>query len=311
YAFKQSEKETEGVSSTGWETFLEALVQAGFGVSGTWPMRSEQEYRMIGMGTNALASSIVLVCRRRSADLPSATRREFVSALQREMPGALRDLQQGNLAPVDLPQSSIGPGMAIFTRYAQVIEADGTPMTVRTALQLINAAVTEFLTGQESEMDEWTRFAVTWFSQFGYKQGAFGDALNIANAYAVSVEGVVEAGILESGAGRVRILQPAELDASWDPATDPRLTVWEIVHHLIRLMDQQGESAAAKVLAKVGTKAEEARSLCYRLYTVCEQKKWAEEARHYNTLIVSWPELVRLAADPGSAAQETQGELQM
>lgn len=312
YAFKQSEKETDiGVSSTGWETFLEAIVQAGFGVSGTWPMRTERGARSIGIGTNALASSIVLVCRRRAEDLHPATRREFVSALQREMPGALRDLQQGNLAPVDLPQSSIGPGMAIFTRYAQVIEADGNPMTVRTALQLMNAAVTEFLTGQESEMDEWTRFAVTWFSQFGYKQGAFGDALNIANAYAVSVEGVVEAGILESGAGKVRILQPTELDASWDPATDPRLTVWEIVHHLIRLLDQQGEAAAAKILAKAGTKAEEARSLCYRLYTVCEQKKWAEEARQYNTLIVSWPELVRLAADPGSVAQETQGELQM
>ncbi len=274
-------------------------------------MRTEKEGRTIGNGTNALASSIVLVCRRRAFDLPSATRREFVSALQKEMPDALRDLQQGNLAPVDLPQSSIGPGMAIFTRYAQVIEADGNPMTVRTALQLMNAAVTEFLTGQESEMDEWTRFAVTWFSQFGYKQGAFGDALNIANAYAVSVEGVVEAGIIESGAGKVRILQPTELDASWDPATDPRLTVWEIVHNLIRLLDQQGEAAAAKILAKAGTKAEEARSLCYRLYTVCEQKKWAEEARQYNTLIVSWPELVRLAADPGSVAQETQGELQM
>jgi putative DNA methylase len=265
---------------------------------------------MIGMGTNALASSIVLVCRKRASDLPSATRREFVSALQREMPSALRDLQQGNLAPVDLPQSSIGPGMAIFTRYAQVIEADGNPMTVRTALQLINAAVNEFLTGQESEMDEWTRFAVTWFSQFGYKQGAFGDALNIANAYAVSVEGVVEAGILESGAGKVRILLPSELDAAWDPETDSRLTVWEITHHLIRLLDQ-GEAAAAKILAKTGAKAEDARSLCYRLYTVCEQKKWAEEARQYNMLIVAWPELVRLAAEPGSPAQATQGELQM
>jgi len=239
-----------------------------------------------------------------------ATRKEFIQTLQREMPLALHDLQLGNIAPVDLPQSSIGPGMAIFTRYSKVVESDGTAMPVRKALQLINASVDEFLSAQESQMDDWTRFAVTWFSQHAWAEGIFGDAQNLATARNISVEGVRDAGILESGGGHVRLYRPSELPADWDPLTDSRLTVWEIVHHLIRVMDSGGgERAAAGILAKVGSLAADVRALCYRLYNICEQKRWADEARAYNTLIVAWPELTRLAQEQAQPIKETQANL--
>lgn len=309
YAFKQSENDSRsGIASTGWETFLDAVIRAGFAVTGTWPMRTERAGRLRDTGSNALASSIVLACRQRPENAPMATRKEFVSTVQREMPQALRDLQHGNLAPVDLPQSAIGPGMAIFTRYSKIVEADGKGMSVRAALQIINNAIDEFLSAQESQMDDWTRFAVTWFSQYAFAQGSYGDAQNIATARNISVEGVREAGLLESGAGRVRLLRPAELSPDWDPVTDKRLTVWEIVHQLIRLLKDEGESSAAHILSKVGGLAEDARSLCYRLYTICEQKRWSEEARDYNSLIVVWPELTRLAAEQSASQPPSQAE---
>jgi putative DNA methylase len=311
YAFKQSESSEEsGTTNTGWDTFLAAVLEAGFAISGTWPMRTELGNRMIGSGTNALASSIVLVCRKKKPDSPMATRREFVIALQKEMPAALHDLQLGNIAPVDLPQSSIGPGMAIFTRYSKVVESDGTAMPVRKALQLINASVDEFLSSQESQMDDWTRFAVTWFTQHAWAEGSFGDALNLATARNISVEGARDAGILESGGGYVRLYRPTELQAEWDPLTDERLTIWETVHHLIRVLDSAGgETAAAGILSKVGSLADDARALCYRLYNICEQKRWADEARAYNTLIVAWPELTRLAQEQAKPLIETQTDL--
>lgn len=309
YAFKQAESAADGVSSTGWATFLEALLISGFSIVGTWPMRTELSNRMVGSGTNALASSIVLVCRQRSKDAAIATRREFVQALQRELPKALRELQHGNIAPVDLPQSSIGPGMAIFSRYSKVLESDGTPLKVKTALQLINSAVDEFLSEQEAQMDDWTRFAVTWFSQYGFEIGPFGDAQNVANARNVSVEGVRDAGILESGGGKVRLLQINELESDWDPKTDKRITVWEVTHHLIKRLEEKGESTAAQLLKDVGGMSEDARSLCYRLYTLCEQKKWTDEARAYNGLITLWPQLGKLATTLDTTKTLTQDEL--
>lgn len=310
YAFKQSETtEEEGTISPGWVSFLGAVQQAGLEVVGTWPMRTELSNRMIGSGTNALASSIVLVCRKRSPNAPMATRREFVQALQRELPKALIDLQHGNIAPVDLPQSSIGPGMAIFSRYAKVVESDGKPMTVRTALQLINQAVDEFLSEQEAQMDDWTRFAITWFTQFGLKQGPYGDAQNIATARNVTVEGVRDAGILETGGGKVRLLGVDELEPDWSPTADTRCTVWEVVHHLIKRLNEGGEEAAAKLLKEVGGLGEDARALCYRLYTLCEQKKWADEARAYNTLIGVWPGLTKLSDNLAITGTRTQSEL--
>jgi len=308
YAFKQSETESaEGTSSTGWETFLDAVIRAGFAITGTWPMRTELSNRMIGSGTNALASSIVLVCRPRPADAPTATRREFVQALKAELPAALAELQRANIAPVDLAQAAIGPGMAVYTRYTRVLDAEGRPVSVREALALINATLDEALAEQEGDFDADTRWAIAWFEQHGFGEGEFGVAETLSKAKNTSVAGLAEAGLLESKRGKVRLLKPAELPVDWDPATDPRLTAWEVVHHLIRALEAGGESGAATLVGKLGAKAETARELAYRLYTLCERKKRAAEALSYNALVQSWPEIVRLARESGTArpAQET------
>jgi len=296
YAFKQSENDDiNGTASTGWEIFLDAVIRAGFAITGTWPMRSEQKFRMIGMGTNALASSIILVCRQRTAAAIIATRREFVAALQAELPVALAHLQRGNIAPVDLAQAAIGPGMAVYTRYAQVLDAKGKQLTVREALSLINQTLDEALAEQEGDFDDDSRWAVAWFEQSGFAEGEFGIADVLARAKNTSVAGMVEAGILVSKGGKVRLLKAAELPVDWDPTTDKRLTTWEMVHHLIRVLASGGEGAAAALVAKLGSKAETARELCYRLYTLCERKKRAQEALAYNGLVQSWPEIMRLA----------------
>jgi putative DNA methylase len=305
YAFKQYESDTEaGTSSTGWETFLDAVVRAGFAVSGTWPTRTELANRMRGMDSNALASSIVLVCRKRAIDAPTATRREFVAALKSEVPTALRHLQEGNIAPVDLAQAAIGPGMAVYTRYAKVLDAEGKPVPVREALALINQVLDETLAEQEGDFDADSRFAIAWFEQHGFTEGEFGVADVLARAKNTSVSGLAEAGILESKGGKVRLFKPAELPEDWDPTTDERLSHWETVHHLIRALDA-GESAAAALVAKLGSKAETARELAYRLYTVCERKKRAAEALSYNALVQSFPEITRLAREGRVAEQAT------
>jgi putative DNA methylase len=262
-------------------------------------MRTEMNNRMIGSGINALASSIVLVCRPRSADAPTATRREFVTALKAELPGALRHLQAGNVAPVDLAQAAIGPGMAVYTRYAMVLDAEGKPVSVREALALINATLDEVLAEQEGDFDADSRWALAWFEQNGFAEGDYGVAETLSKAKNTSVAGMVEANILESKRGKVRLLKPEELPADWDPATDQRLTAWEIVHQLIRVLASGGEGAAAELAAKLGAKAELARELAYRLYTLCERKKRAAEALAYNGLVQSWPEIVRLAREGG------------
>jgi putative DNA methylase len=302
YAFKQSESESHaGTASTGWETFLDAIIRAGFAVSGTWPMRTENSSRMVGQGTNSLASSIVLVCRPRVADAPTATRREFVAALNAELTVALANLQRGNIAPVDLAQAAIGPGMAVYTRYARVLDAQGKPLTVRHALALINATLDEALAEQEGDFDADSRWALTWFEQSGFAQGEFGVAEQLSKSKNTSVQGMKDAGILDkkSPGGKVRLLRPEELPPDWDPATDPRLTAWEIVHHLIRVLASGGEGAAADLVAKLGARAEIARELAYRLYTLCERKKRPAEALAYNGLVQSWPEITRLAQERG------------
>jgi len=309
YAFKQSETESaEGTSSTGWETFLDAVIRAGFAITGTWPMRTELSNRMIGSGTNALASSIVLVCRPRPADAPTATRREFVQALKAELPAALAELQRANIAPVDLAQAAIGPGMAVYTRYARVLDAEGRPVSVREALALINATLDEALAEQEGDFDADTRWAIAWFEQHGFGEGEFGVAETLSKAKNTSVAGLAEAGLLESKRGKVRLLKPAEMPVDWNPATDLRLTAWEVVHHLIRALEAGGESGAATLVGKLGAKAETARELAYRLYTLCERKKRAAEALSYNALVQSWPEIVRLARE-GAAARPAQEAL--
>jgi putative DNA methylase len=308
YAFKQSETEsTEGTSSTGWETFLDAVIRAGFGISGTWPMRTERGARSIGIGTNALASSIVLVCRRREAAAPTATRREFVAALKRELPAALRHLQEGNIAPVDLAQAAIGPGMAVYTRYARVLDAQGVVVPVRGALALINQVLDETLSEQESTFDADSRFAIAWFEQYGFTESDFGVADVLARAKGTSVAGLAEAGILESRRGKVRLFKPSELPADWDPATDARLTDWEVVHHLVRALEAGGEGAAATLYTRVGSRAETARDLAYRLYVLCDRKKRAAEALSYNALVQSFPEIDRLGREGGPGRPQQRG----
>ncbi|HEX3126250.1 MAG TPA: hypothetical protein VH394_02875, partial [Thermoanaerobaculia bacterium] len=303
YAFKQAESDdAEGTASTGWETFLDAVIRAGFVITGTWPIRTELGNRMRGMGSNALASSIVLVCRKQVAGAPSATRRELVTALKTELPAALTHLQRGNIAPVDLAQAAIGPGMAVYTRYSKVLDAEGNPLAVRDALALINQILDESLAEQEGDFDADSRWAVAWFEQFGFNEGEFGVAEILSKAKVTSVQGLKDAGILDkkTPGGKVRLLRPKELSASWDPATDPRLTAWEMVHHLIRVLEDDGEIGASALVARLGAKAEIARELCYRLYTICERKKRAAEALSYNALVQSWPEIIRLAFETAS-----------
>ncbi len=330
YAFKQAESdEGDGTTNTGWDTFLAAVIEAGFAITGTWPMRTELSNRMIGAGTNALASSIVLVCRQRSTNAPTATRREFVTTLKSELPQALAHLQAGNIAPVDLAQAAIGPGMAVYTRYAKVLDADGKPVPVRAALALINQVLDEALAEQEGDFDADTRWALTWFEQMGFNDGDYGVAEQLSKSKNTAVTGMVDAGIILSKAGKVRLLKPAELSGnvgvspaiisgsatnvshefekkicSQDgsaPLSAHRITVWEMVHQLIRVLEAGGESAAANLVEKLGTEAEIARELCYRLYTLCERKKRANEAMSYNGLVQSWPEITRLAQEKRSA----------
>ena len=296
YAFKQSERKGDsGIASTGWETFLDAVIRSGFAITGTWPMRTELGNRMIGMGTNALASSIVLVCRRRPAAAPAATRREFLTTLRVDLPKALRLLQTGNIAPVDLAQAAIGPGMGIYTRYARVLDAAGKPMSMRAALALINQTLDEVLAEQEGDFDADSRWAVAWFEQHGFDDGDYGVAETLSKAKNTSVAGMVDAGIIESQGGKVRLLRPKELPEDWDPAADARLTAWEAVHHLIRVLETRGETGAAEIVGPLGSTAETARELCYRLYMLCERKKRAAEALSYNSLVQSWSEITRLA----------------
>jgi len=296
YAFKQAENE-EGddgngaVASTGWETMLAGLLRADFQVVGTWPMRTERSGGFRNKGQNALASSIVLVCRPRPESAVITTRKDFLASLKRELPRALRDLQKGNIAPVDLAQAAIGPGMAVFSRYRKVLETDGSPMQVRIALALINQGLDEVLSELESEFDPDTRWALAWFEQHQFDDGAFGEAEVLATAKALSISHLAEAGILHSRAGKVRLLRRSELPEDWDPSAVSRLTVWEVTQHLIRRLDQKGETETANLKAKIGGMAEIARDLAYRLYTLCERKGWTDEAGYYNSLVVAWPSM--------------------
>src|SRR5712692_3768877 len=301
YAFKQAESDNDDgnklfkTASTGWETMLEGLIRSGFAITGTWPIRTERAGRSVGQGTNALASSIVLVCRPRPIDEPIASRREFLNALRAELPPALKNLQRGSIAPVDLAQASIGPGMSIYSRYSKVVESDGRPLSVRTALQLINRALDEALAEQEGEYDAETRWAIAWFEQYAMNAAEYGVAETLSKAKNTSVHSLVDAGLLEAKAGKVRLLKREELPEAWNPKAS-RLTVWEVMQRMIHeLLDGKGDVGAGDILRKASAQAEVARDLAYRLYTVCERKGWAQEALAYNSLVTSWSEISRLA----------------
>jgi putative DNA methylase len=292
---------------------LEGLMSSGFAINGTWPMRTEGDNRQVGIGSNALATSIVLVCRPRPEEARSTTRLEFIRALRRELPTALRALQRANIAPVDLAQAAIGPGMAIYSRYKAVLEADGTPMRVRTALQLINAALDEVLAEQEGEYDTDTRWAIAWFEQHAFDEGPYGVAETLSKAKNTAVAGMVEAGVIHARGGKVRLIARDELPADWNPAADARITAWEATQHLVRALDAAGERGAATILAALpGDLADVARDLAYRLYTTCERKKWASEALAYNSLVIAWPEIARLAVELNSATGgPVQGQMEL
>ncbi len=297
YAFKQSEDsgDGEGRVSTGWETMLEGLLDCGVTITGTWPIRTEQPGGLRVVGRAALASSIVLVCRRRRSDAGLTTRRDFLSSLHAELPEALRLMQQGNIAPVDLAQASIGPGMAIFSRYRRVVEADGGSMSVRDALAAINRALDLVMAEQEADFDADTRWAIAWYSEFGFDTGSAGVAETLSKAKNTSIDGLVRAGILQQRGNACRLLARDELAEDWTPTTDERLTVWEVVQHLIRKLEGEGEAEASDLLRSVGGLAEPARELAYRLYHLCERKGWTSDALAYNGLVAAWPELTRLA----------------
>jgi len=304
YAFKQAETETTGTTSMGWETFLSAVVTSGFAVTGTWPMRTEMKGRVRDRGeSNALASSIVLVCRKRPADAPSISRREFIRELNGVLPEALDEMTKGSgderspVAPVDLSQAIIGPGMAVFSKYAAVLEADGSPMSVRTALQLIN----RFLA--EDDFDADTQFCLHWFEQHGWSESVFGEADVLARSKSTSVDAMKDAGVLQSGSGKVRLLKWAEYPTDWDPRTDKRTPVWEALHQLIRAHKQGGDTSAGPILTALSGKAEAIRQLAYRLYTLCERQGRAEDARAYNELITSWTGIEGAAAQAPKSAQ--------
>jgi putative DNA methylase len=303
YAFKQSETAIDGTASSGWVTFLESVQKAGLALTGTWPMRTELGNRMISSGTNALASSIILVCRPREKNAGTIGRRQFIRLLNEALPLALDAMTRESeglhspVAPVDLSQAIIGPGMAIFSRYEAVLEADGSPMTIKTALQLIN----RFLA--EDDFDADTQFCLHWFEQYGWETGKFGEADTLARAKGTSVDGVKHAGVIHAASGNVRLLKWAEYPNDWDPQTDQRLPIWEVLHQLIRVFNTDGEAGAAEVFAAVQSKAEAARQLAYRLYTLCERKNWAEDARAYNEVVTSWSGIETAASKEPSLIQ--------
>lgn len=307
YAFKQEDEEMGGDDddgavidlTTGWETLLEALIGSGFQITGTWPVRASQAWRMRAMGSNALASYIVLACRQREGTSSPTDRRSFVADLKRELPAALRHLQQGNIAPVDFAQAAIGPGMAVYSRYSAVLESDGKAMSARAALSLINQTLTEVLSAQEDDFDADTRWAISWFDQFGFGEGDFGTANTLATAKNTSVKGMEQAGILSAKGGRVRLLSPTDLAPNWDPSTDRRRTVWEMTHYLLKLYyhDKAGDAMVASLLRKLGTEGDIARELAYRLFDLAEKRKRSHDAQAYNALVLGWPEIARLARE--------------
>lgn len=311
YAFKQEEEMDSGtveglISSTGWETMLKGLLDAGFQITATWPMRTEMKMRQIAMNKNALASSIVVACRPRPQDAPIATRREFLSALKEELPNEIRIMMNGRVAPVDLAQAVIGPGMAIFSRYSKVLEAEGSPMAVRKALQEVNYFAYDFLAQQEGDLDEWSQFCVAWFQQYGTREGQFGEADVLARAKVISVDGLVRMGLVDASKGKVRLILREGYEEGWDPRTQLHITTWEVCQRLVWTLNNSTEQEVGRLVGRMVGKAEQAKDLAYHLYSIADRKGWAEEARGYNYLVASWPEIQKAAA---AAAEESQGRL--
>jgi putative DNA methylase len=304
YAFKQSERDDHGEASTGWETLLEGIVKNGWAVTGTWPVRTEMPNRMRDIKSNALASSVVLACRPRPEDAGAITLRGFLAALKAELPKALKELKQGSIPPVDLAQAAIGPGMAVFSRYATVVESDGSDMTVRTALTLINAVLDEVLTEQEGDFDTDTRFCVRWFRQFGWDEQPYGRADELSRAVNTSVDGLVRGGVFWARAGRARLIELGDLSGEWDPETDERTSVWEVVLRLAKALDESGVDEAARLMAASGGRIDldAAKELAYLLFSICERRGWTQTALLFNGLGTSWSDVSTVARTGGALA---------
>lgn len=312
YAFKQSDSDSDGEASTGWETLLDGMIRAGWEITATWPMRSERGGRMLSVGTNALASSIVLSLRPRPEKARTTDRRGFLSALKSELPFALRKLEQGHIAPVDLPQAAIGPGMAVFSRFSRVIEADGSQMTVRSALARINEILDEVLNEQEGDFDSTTRFAIAWYRSNGYATGKFGDANNLANARNTSVDSMAKSGILTSAAGNAKLIAPSDLPRDYDPTEDDLISAWEVLGHMIRVLDEDGLGATAALLEAATSRPEDPvdkeliKKLAFLLFSLAEKNGRTADARDFHKLATSWPDILEVDLTEG---QETQPSL--
>jgi len=316
YAFKQSDSDSDGEASTGWETLLDGMIRGGWSITATWPMRSELGNRMLSQGTNALASSIVLSLRPRPDDAPTTDRRGFLSALEDELPGALRELQQGHIAPVDLPQAAIGPGMAVFSRYSRVVEADGSQMTVRSALARINEILDQVLNEQEGDFDPTTRFAIGWYRQHGYVTGKYGDANNLATARNTSVETMAQSGVLTSAAGKVTLIAPKDLPEDYSPELDDSIGAWEVLQHVVRLLNSEGIAAAGELLKRAGERTEGpvdsslVKELGYLLARIAEQNSWTTDAIAFNEVVTTWPDIIAASRETGES-QISQGTLDL
>lgn len=314
YAFKQADVDSEGLSFTGWETLLDGMIRGGWAITATWPIRSEMTNRMRGQRSNALASSIVLALRPRAESAPVTDRRGFLKTLHSELPEALRTLQQGHIAPVDLPQAAIGPGMAVFSRYARVVEADGSQMTVRSALARINEILDRVLNEQEGDFDSTTRFAIAWYRQHGYATGKFGDANNIATARNVTVESMAQSGVLKSAAGKVTLIAPSDLPEDYNPELDDSISAWEVLQHMVRLLDTEGMAAAGAILRRAGERrddpvdAELVKELAFLLFSLAEKNGWTKDAIAFNSIATSWPDIIDASRDAGES-QITQATL--
>lgn len=308
YAYKEQATEQESRVSAGWEAMLEALIRSGLSVVGTWPIHGTGSSRMRGRNSNALATYVVMVCRPRTQDATRIVRRELTSMLRQELNNPIRLLQSAAIAAVDLAQAVIGPGMAVFSRYQSVLEPDGTPMTVRSALLLINSVLAEVLDEQEGEFDADTRWAITWFEQFQFGEASSGEADSLARAKVTNIDGLERAGVIVTRGGTCRLVRRDELPGDYDPNTDARATVWESVQHLVKELSDHGEERAARLFARLSN-GEAARDLAYRLYAICERKGWAEEGGAYNVLVASWPEIARLAQQLQTQQRFDSGQL--
>ena len=324
YAYKQQDQKDDPKrasqasfgnveASTGWETFLHGLIEEGLTVTATWPLRTELANRSNGQDTNALAGSIVLAVRPRGDDPPTTDRRGLLRALKAELPAALRELTRGGLPPVDLAQAAIGPGMAVFSRYAAVTEPDGRPLRVRDALKIVNEVLAEVLEEGEGDLDPVTRFALTWFATRRFESGPYGDAETLGTAKGVPVARVAESGVVLSGSGKVRLWRLEELDPLYDPAADARPTLWEAVHHLAKRQGEGGNAAAARLLRRYRDAAPSVdvdlvRDLAYRLYAICDAKRWSAEARPYNALASEWGAIEDASREDAAAWASPTGE---